>query len=239
VNTQILREQTPWGELVLRIEDDVESVMRLMLEGTFLMDSESVASEKALAHRGLALWRGTGPLPLDAPRVLVGGLGLGLTLRALLEEVAVGLVTVVELFKPLIEWNRGPLAELNCRAMADPRVECLQGDMVDMLSTQTEWAVHFDLLLLDIDNGPSWLSREENASLYSAEGLSAVQRCLRPDGVAVFWATERCFAFESVLEEFSTDSSVRWGWEAVAAEPARGQDVPPEVLYWVSVGRQE
>lgn len=234
MDTLVLREQTPWGELVLRIEGGARPVVRLILEGTFLMDSESVASERALAHRGLARWREFSgrPRAKASPRVLVGGLGFGITLRAALESQAASVV-VVELFEPLIGWNRTHLAALDGRALADPRVRCLRGDLIELLASGGPLADPFDLMLLDIGNGPSWLSREENAALYSADGLPRVVVRLNPDGTAVFWATERASDFEACLTQASAAGRIEWGWEEVAAEPARGQRVPPDILYWV------
>jgi hypothetical protein len=130
------RAATPWGELVLQIRPGPPPSAALILAGLFLMDSESGASERALAQRGLARlsairagWanraipasRGDDPAQV-AVRALIGGLGLGITLRALLDDPLVRQVQVVELFEELVAWNRQHLGFLNGGALDDPRV---------------------------------------------------------------------------------------------------------------------
>ncbi|MCK4305652.1 MAG: spermidine synthase [Candidatus Eisenbacteria sp.] len=223
-----LRENTPWGELALQLRSGPEPSAALILDGMFLMDSESGVSERALAERGLDLLhrgrlgntaRGAAPW-----RVLLGGIGLGITLRALLAHPEVGFVQVVEIFPALLEWNRTHLGFLNGHSLDDPRVSCHAGDLLGFLADP----LTFDLLLLDIDNGPTWLSLPSNASLYTAGGLDLIGASLAPGSVAVFWATERSPAFEDCL------SSLPWGqWhrEEVSWRPARGGREMTDVLY--------
>lgn len=257
MDTRVYREATPWGELHLALSPGDPPVARLILEGTFLMDSESVASEMAMAREGLRLWTQgqarpsgavasrSGDRPFDRPsRVLIGGLGLGLTLRAVLDALGAppagreaATVVVAELFAALIRWNSGPLAALNGRALSDPRVACVTGDLGRCLRETPGPAAslgdRFDLMLLDTDNGPTWLSRPENAWMYDSEGVAAVTRWLRPGGVAVFWATEAAESFEATLASTSVRTRGAWGLRRIEAEPRRGQIVPPDVLYWL------
>lgn len=245
MNTRVFREATPWGELHLSLSSDDPPVVRLILEGTFLMDSESVASETALAREGLRLWAKSGAgRSSHQHRTLIGGLGLGLTLRALLDAMALSRasrgrqeVVVAELFEPLVAWNQGPLAPLNGRALSDPRVDCVMGDLAQLLreipGSEAPLGRRFDLMLLDTDNGPTWLSRPENAWLYGQEGVAAITDWLRPGGVVVFWATEISEAFAATLETAAVRINGEWGLQQIEAKPRRRQLVPPDVLYWL------
>jgi len=223
-----LREETPWGELVLRIRPGPPPSAALILEGLFLMDSESGVSEAALAARGLGSLRQACPTGNNW-RVLLGGLGLGLTLRRLLEEDRVGAVQVVELFASLIDWNREALGFLNGEGLNDPRVTCHAGDLLAYL----EQPPHdpFDLILLDIDNGPTMLSLPSNAALYSSEGLEALRRRLAPRGIVVFWATERSMEFET---ELSGLSWAAWSREEIRWRSPRGDRELSDELYFLT-----
>ena len=145
-------------------------VWEILWEGTFLMSSECRESERALG----ALARG---------RTLVGGLGMGFTLRAALDAGA-RLVDVVEISGAVIEWNRGPLAELSNRALDDPRVRVYEADAVAFLRD----ARGYDAILLDVDNGPSWTARPENAALYDIDFL---RNALDPNGLLAIWSAQQ------------------------------------------------
>ncbi len=247
------RDETSLGELVLKIrhEDDAAQTRSaaLILDGAFLMDSESCASEYALARRGAeeALERVSSLRTVSAAtdavsawgalRVLVGGLGLGLTLQALLEYENVRYVQVVELFGALIDWNRLHLGWLNNDALTDKRVFCQAGDLVSWLravpDSKNPAMKPYDLILLDIDNGPTWLSRPANENLYSEAGLASLRPWLSPEGLAVFWATEIAPEFEQRLNALSWAS---WRREMIPCEPKRQQHSRGEmndVLYYL------
>lgn len=148
--------------------------------GHVLMSSRVHGSEEALA--ALALAR------LDrAPRaVLLGGLGLGFTLRAVLDRLpADARAIVVELVPALTEWNRGPVAGLAGRPLDDPRVRLQSGDVLGRIAeAERAW----DAILLDVDNGPSALAHGANSRLYAPKGLRACHRALKQGGVLAVWS---------------------------------------------------
>jgi spermidine synthase len=171
------RARAPDGaELVLARRDD-EWVVRAA--GRTLMSSRVHGSEEALA--AIALREAATPRA-----VLVGGLGMGFTLRAALDRLpADAKVVVVELVPGLVEWNRGPLADLARRPLEDPRVRLQQGDVGRRLG---EARSAYDAVLLDVDNGPSALAHPGNASLYGERGVRACASALRPGGVLAVWS---------------------------------------------------
>ncbi|MBM3317076.1 MAG: spermidine synthase [Candidatus Eisenbacteria bacterium] len=227
----VLRAETPHGRLVLHLRGGARPGATLILGGTILMDSDVAASEELLARESLAARRG--PRAARRVRALVAGLGLGITLRELLRERRVASVLVVELFAALVDWNRGPLAALNGGALADQRVTCRVGDVRGLLeSPPGEEQAPFDLLLFDIDNGPTWLSVPANAWLYSAAGLRRVAAWSAPGGVAAFWATEPSAGFEGELARLGLPwRSERVDW----VEPASGR-LLDYYLYLVGAG---
>src|SRR5262249_30264487 len=130
--------------------------------------------------------------------VLVGGLGMGYTLRAALDRLPPGgSVTVVELIPEVVEWNRGPLAFLAGDPLADPRV---QVEVADVASVVRASDGRFDAILLDVDNGPGALTQRANGWLYSTQGLDAIHRALRPGGMVAVWSVGEAGAgFERAL----------------------------------------
>jgi len=145
------------------------------------MNSRLGGSEKALAS--LALRRLEGRREL---RILIGGLGMGFTLRAALAELgADGQVVVAELVPDVIDWARGPMGEIFEGSLADSRVALLEGDVTEVIEAA---ASGYDAILLDVDNGPGGVGRVANDGLYSTEGLRAARRALRPGGVLAVWS---------------------------------------------------
>jgi spermidine synthase len=125
-------------------------------------------------------------LDIPAPRMLIGGYGMGFTLRAALAGMgADGRVTVAELVPEIIEWARGPMAELASGCLDDPRVSLTIGDVADVIA---EGKARYDAILLDVDNGPDGLVRAENDRLYNPAGLAAAKRALRPGGLLAIWS---------------------------------------------------
>jgi spermidine synthase len=229
--TRTFREPTPAGDLVLQIRGGERASASLILEGMFLIDSDGAESERAMAWLGLEALRrvrgGAGPGPA---RVLVGGLGLGITLRELLGQPGVGFVQVVEVFEAVVRWNRGPLVALNGGALRDGRVSCAVGDLREFFTAPPD--AGFDLLLLDVDNGPTWLALPSNAELYTRAGLERMRRHMAPRGVAAFWATERAPDFEARLAELP------WGeWSRASVDaPVRPGEPPLECqLYFLAL----
>jgi len=171
------RTAAPDGTELVLARRGAEWVIRVA--GRTLMSSRVHGSEEALAAialRGLAARRA----------VLVGGLGMGFTLRATLDRLPVDArVIVVELVPGLVAWNRGPLAALAGRPLDDPRVRLQQGDVGARLA---EAKGAYDAVLLDVDNGPSALAHPTNASLYGDRGVRACAGALRAGGAVAVWS---------------------------------------------------
>lgn len=162
------------------------------MNGLELVSSRASGSERALARLAC------GALSRPGPRVLVGGLGFGYTLRAVLDSVSSGAVVVLtELFDAVVEWNRGPVSHLAGEAIRDPRVELLVTDVSDVLSRACD---SFDAILLDVDNGPGALSVPSNHRLYNEQGIALARRALRGDGVLGVWSADPAPELEARLE---------------------------------------
>ncbi|MDP1872563.1 spermidine synthase [Phenylobacterium sp.] len=167
------------GELRLMRRDTEFSIMAGSIE---LMNSRLSGSEEALATLAWARLAGR-----EGPRVLIGGLGMGFTLRAALAVLpADAKVTVAELVPEVIAWARGPLAEVFRGCLDDPRVAVHQGDVGPLIAAAP---AAWDAILLDVDNGPEGLTRKANDSLYDLPGLARAQTSLRPGGVLAVWSS--------------------------------------------------
>lgn len=157
--------------------------------GIELMNSRVHGSEEALAE--LACTR---IAHRTRPHILIGGLGMGYTLAAALKRLGPeSRVVVAELVPQVVEWSRGPLAELTDNALQDERVTVFETDVGKILQEEHEI---YDAILLDVDNGPAGLTRKGNDWLYSCRGLDAAFAALRPGGVLAVWSagTDRAFA---------------------------------------------
>jgi spermidine synthase len=130
--------------------------------------------------------------------VMIGGLGMGFTLRAALAAFGPDAeIVVAELVPGVVAWARGPLGELHGASLDDPRVQVHEGDVGEPIR---DGESAFDAILLDVDNGPGGLSRKENDGLYSPTGLAAAKRALRPGGVLEVWSSTRDSAFTTRLK---------------------------------------
>jgi len=182
----LARADTAHGEVALRRRGPV---LELVVDGAFAMDTVDTSTEVELARAALA-----GHAAPD--RVLVGGLGLGFTARAVLADPRVGRLDVVELAAPLVAWAReGLVAELT-GLESDGRCRLWAGDVADVLAPgrsdtapDSRPAGPWDLVLLDVDNGPGFLVHPHNEQLYSDTGLEAAARALTPAGVLVVWSS--------------------------------------------------
>ncbi len=153
----------------------------IMLGRIELMNSRRSGSEEALAV--LSCER-IGDRP--RPRMLVGGLGMGFTLRAALAALGGDArITVAELVPSVVAWARGPMAEVFGDCLDDPRVRIHEGDVGPLIRAEK---AAYDAILLDVDNGPEGLTRKANDAIYSAEGLRAARLALRPRGVLAVWS---------------------------------------------------
>jgi spermidine synthase len=160
--------------------------------GMMLMSSRMHDSEEELAARAIER--------VAEPRaVLVGGLGLGYTLRAVLDRVAHdGEVTVNELVPAVVEWNRTHVSALAGNPLADSRVKVVVGDVYDTIKRAQR---AFDVILLDVDNGPVGLSQARNQRIYSHRGVRTCQTALRPGGVLAVWSAGPSARFQRRLED--------------------------------------
>ena len=153
----------------------------IVLDRNELMSSRMSGSEEALANFTCDRLGSR-----TRPHLLIGGYGMGFTLRAALARLdASGQVTVAELGPEIIEWARGPMAELAAGCLDDPRVRLVQADVADVIA---EARGSYDAILLDVDNGPDGLVREANDRLYSAQGIAASIAALRPGGILAIWS---------------------------------------------------
>ncbi|MBJ7438528.1 MAG: spermidine synthase [Sphingopyxis sp.] len=146
-----------------------------------LMSSRMSGSEEALATMTCERLRSP-----KAASLLIGGYGMGFTLRAALATLGPDAkITVAELVPGIIEWARGPMAGLAAGCLDDPRVELVLDDVSKAISEATR---RYDAILLDVDNGPDGLTREANEGLYSAAGLATAKAALRPGGILAIWS---------------------------------------------------
>jgi spermidine synthase len=166
------------GELKLKRRGAELSIMSGSIE---LMNSRLSGSEEALATLSWDLIKGR-----PKPRMLIGGLGMGFTLRAALAVLpADAEVVVAELVPAVVAWARGPMAELFAGCLDDPRVTIRQGDVAVAI---TEARGAWDAILLDVDNGPDGLNRDANNDLYGSAMLAKTRAALRPRGVLAVWS---------------------------------------------------
>lgn len=183
------------GELVLRRSG---ADLEVVAGGTFLISSANVASSVAVVTAGLTFLKDVGggrSTEKGAPRigieVLIGGLGLGYSLDAALDEQRVARVTVVEYEPVIVDWFRAYGEGRAARFAAAETAARARVVVNDVAEAMRERPGTFDLIALDTDNGPDWLVRESNAGLYDDAGVALAHGALRPGGVAVFWSPER------------------------------------------------
>jgi spermidine synthase len=184
------RTRTPDGTELTLTRHTSEYV--IMANGQSLMSSRTHGSEEALATLGCRLAR-----TVTHPHVLVGGLGMGFTLRAALDCLPpAARILVAELVPAVVEWNRGPLGALAHHSLDDPRVRIEEADVA---ATMRSSPCRFDAVLLDVDNGPVALTASSNAGLYDRDGLAVAHGSLRPGGVLAVWCPRDDRGFERRL----------------------------------------
>lgn len=208
------------GELKLfRRGDD----FMIVLDRNELMNSRMSGSEEALATitcERLAARK--------APHLLIGGYGMGFTLRAALSGLSVDAsVTVAELVPEIIDWARGPMAELTAGCLDDPRVRLVAADVASLIAKA---AGSYDAILLDVDNGPDGLTRQSNDRLYSREGLKAAKAALRTGGVLAVWSAAPDKSFTRRL------SDAGFAVEEVTVR-ARPNGKGPRHVIWLAIKR--
>ncbi|GAA2142377.1 spermidine synthase [Nocardioides koreensis] len=218
---EIARAESERGELVLRERrsEGAPSVLELRANGVFVMDTLETSTERALASAALEL--------VEDPRaVVVAGLGLGYTMHEVLADSRVEKCAVVEIEHALVDWMRGGTIPHGPALLADQRVTVVVADVAVALAEARP--ASYDLILLDVDNGPGYLVHEENAALYRAPFLAAGRAALRPGGVLVIWsAAESPDLARALTEVFGTCEE--------RPHPVRLQD--RDETYWLYVAR--
>ena len=181
------RRDGPYGEVVLRRRGQH---FEIIANGCFLMDSSDGRSERLMVSAALGM--------LAQPHgasLLIGGLGVGFSLAEACEEPRPGRICVVEREQAVIDWHtRGaaPLRRFAGTGHSDPRVRIIRDDLLRHVRTTGE---RYDVLCLDIDNGPDWIVTDDNQSVYTAAGLTALERALTDQGVLSVWSAARAPAF--------------------------------------------
>jgi spermidine synthase len=196
---------TPDGTVLKLTRRDNEYI--ILSNGKSLMSSRMHGSEEALATLACRRMRS-----VEHPCVLIGGLGMGFTLRATLDLLPPdAMVVVAEMVPAVVEWNRGPLGPLAGHPLEDKRVRI---EMVDVAVTLRSGHGKFDAVLLDVDNGPTAFTASDNAWLYDDRGIAAARTALKMDGVLAVWSARDDRKFEKRL---------RYGKFAVQVERVRGR----------------
>ncbi len=174
----------------------------ILVNGAILMSNRMHGSEEALATFAFQRMR-----TLERLSVLIGGLGMGFTLRATLDLLpSDAAVVVAELVPAVVEWNRGPLGPLAKHPLKDKRVRVETGDVAVTLSSRLG---QFDAVLLDVDNGPAALTDSNNAGLYDSRGIGAAHASLKKTGVLAIWAAKEDRKFKQRLRDGGFDVQVQ------------------------------
>jgi spermidine synthase len=194
----------------------------ITLERNELMSTRMSGSEVALGAMTCQRLR------TPSPNVLIGGYGMGFTLRAVLAELGpAARITVAELVPEIVEWARGPMAAMTNGCLDDPRVEIRIGDVAGLIDPR---AATWDAILLDVDNGPDGLVRDANDRIYTLPGLKVAKAALRPGGVLAVWSAAKDTVFANRLRKagFAVDEvSVR-----ARAGGADGKGKGPQHTIW-------
>lgn len=187
VSTTVARDETPRGSVALRRRGEVTE---LIVNGAFVMDTVDTSTEHLLAS--IALER------TDPAAVVVGGLGLGFTVRTLLTDDRVRQIDVVELESCVVDWVGAGLVPETADVLDDPRVRPHIADIRSWLPSRAEGTA--DAVLLDVDNGPGFLVHMANAEIYERPFLAEIARVLRPGGVLAVWSASRARELRRSLE---------------------------------------
>ncbi|MBN2515728.1 MAG: hypothetical protein JXC33_06805 [Deltaproteobacteria bacterium] len=194
----VSRVTTPQGELQLQkwmaADREDPSIYEIIFNGVFLMASYNELSARAAAALAIE------PLikERDNIRILIGGLGIGYTLRAAIDFNNVSAVDVVEINEYIIHWAKSFFTELNGNALSDSRVHLLHMDVKDHIMTTN---TTYDAIILDVDNGPTMLALEDNQGLYEKQFLIRIKGILTEQGILTVWAEKECRLFHTRLEE--------------------------------------
>lgn len=194
--------------MLRRVDDHLEVISN----GVFLMDTRDGRSERLLVTAALDRHP-------DASTVLIGGLGVGFSLVEAVACERLRRITVVELEPAVVDWHAGPLATVSGDAMADPRVQVVVEDVATHLRAVDP---RYDVICLDVDNGPDWTVTDANAALYGDAGTDLLAGALAPEGVLAVWSARPAPAYERRLRSrFATVT-------ALPVDVPRGE---PDVVY--------
>ena len=179
--TQLGEASVPGSDKSIFLIQGKDDFFIKLTGGLELMNTRKHGSEDALG--ALPCMRLRHP---DSARVLIGGLGMGFTLAAALGAVGSGArVTVAELIPEVVEWNRGPLGDRSGRPLDDTRTQVYVGDVADLLREKRDY---YDVIALDVDNGPEGLTKSNNSWIYSEQGIIATVGALRTAGMVSYWS---------------------------------------------------
>jgi spermidine synthase len=219
----------PWVKIDTARVPGTDGELRLMRRGAEfsimlgtneLMNSRLSGSEAALATLAAKKIEA-----VKKPLMLIGGLGMGFTLRAALAVLgADAKIVVAELVPAVVAWARGPMAEISAGCLNDPRVSILETDVTEVIRAHPR---KFDAILLDVDNGPEGLTRKANDALYNPAGLKAAHAALRPRGVLAVWSSRPNPAFAKRLHQAGFDVNE-------VAVRATGKGVGARHVIWVA-----
>lgn len=218
---EVARAESERGELVLRErrEEGGPAILELRANGAFVMDSAEFSSEEALASAALEL--------VAEPRdVLVGGLGLGFTMHRVLADPRVERCTVVEIEEALVTWMRDGTIPHGQAMLADERANPVVADVGLALAEAKD--ATYDLILLDVDNGPGYLVHPDNARLYQPPFLADCRRILRPSGALAVWSMDEAAELQQALGEVFDEVHA-------LPHPVRLQDRDED--YWLITGQ--
>ncbi len=190
---EVARAESERGELVLRrrVEERAADALELRVNGVFVMDTRETSSEIELAAAALAL--------VEDPRdVVVAGLGLGFTTQRVLDDRRVERVMVVEVEPALVDWMRSGTIPHGPSVLADKRVHIVDADIVMAVREATST---YDLVLLDVDNGPGYLVHDANSTIYERAFIADTQRIINRGGALVVWSANPAPELEGVMAE--------------------------------------
>lgn len=199
---EVARAESERGELVLRErrEEGAPAVLELRANGVFVMDTLETSTEQALATAALAL--------VDDPRqVVVGGLGLGFTLHEVLADSRVERCAVVEIEEALVGWMRDGTVPHGPQVLADERAAVVVADIAVAMAEARP--ASYDLVLLDVDNGPGYLVHDVNARLYEPAFLVGARHALRDGGALVVWSAAEAPDLEAALRTVFGNAEAR------------------------------
>lgn len=221
--TEVARASNSAGDEILLRQRD--KIYEIRYNGLELMSNINYQSETILAERSFRL------LDQEPRHILIGGLGMGFTLRAALDCITDRTqITVCELVPEIVEWNQSLIGHLAGFPLQDPRVQLIVGDVMQTLRCSRG---EYDLILMDTDNGPDFLVRQENDTIYAQQGLALVNRAMACNGITSFWSATVSPAFEGLLNKMGYE------WERHDVSLIAGRADAFHYIYFVSKLQQK